>query len=157
MILERTKGVDDIFEDRSLLIDITQSLLGRQIGSGASRVVYENAQDKDEVIKIEYMTQGDNWLEHRVWTQAKEFGKDLKWAKKWFAPVNWISPDGRILCMERTEEKPNKKRPKKVPDFFCDAKYENFGWYKGRLVCHDYAIIWRMMKTPTKKMQKVEW
>lgn len=80
----------------------------------------------------------------------------MEWVKDWFAPVKWISPNGRILVMRKTEEKPDKKRPDKVPDFLWDVKVDNFGWIGNNLVCHDYGQFYNMIDYK-KKMKKVKW
>jgi len=57
--------------------------------------------------------------------------------------------------MQKTEEKPNKPRPKEIPDFFTDIKWDNFGWIGNKFVCHDYGFLYRFIKYEN-KMRKIK-
>lgn len=130
--------------------DLILSLCGKKIGSGSYRTVYEYNFDKSYVIKIEHSNTECNVVEWMLWEEIKGLRGDLAWVKDWFAPVLWMSPNGKILVMKRTYEKPNKERPRKVPDFFTDLKRDNFGWLGSKFVAHDYGFVHRFIKYGSK-------
>ena len=74
--------------------------------------------------------------------------------KDWFCPVVSLSSNGAILIMERTFDKPGKKKPDEIPEFMFDTHEGNFGWLGNRFVCHDYASIPFFRDTIKKKMKK---
>lgn len=134
--------------------DLILSLCGERIGSGVYRTVYNYNLDDKYVIKIERNSTDSNSSEHLLWNEIKGLCGELEGVKKWFAPVLWMSPNGKILVMQKTEEKPSKERPREVPAFFTDLKWDNFGWIGNKFVCHDYGIIFKFIKYE-KKMQKI--
>jgi len=134
--------------------DLILSLCGKKLGSGSYRTVYEHNWDKRYVVKIEPNNTECNMAEFMLWSEVCGLCGDLAWVKDWFAPVLWMSPNGKILVMRRTQEKDKKERPRKVPDFFTDLKRENFGWIGNKFVCHDYGFIHKFIKYGS-KMQKV--
>ena len=71
-------------------------------------------------------------------------------------PCIAISDDGIVLVQKKTTEATKKQYPKKIPNFFTDTKYQNFGIYKGHLVCHDYGDL-LIEKGLTKRMKNAEW
>lgn len=119
--------------------NVTEELLylflkGEKSIKGGNRRVYACSLDKSLVVKIEAHGDAfDNVTEWRLW----EHFRKTPWAK-WLAPCVDISYCGSVLLMKRTT--PIKKMPAKVPDFLDDLEARNFGKYKGRIVCHDYAI-----------------
>tara|TARA_R100000656_G_C3952223_1_gene128652 strand:- start:226 stop:747 length:522 start_codon:yes stop_codon:yes gene_type:complete len=144
-----------------VLMDFVTVLCGKKLGAGTYRTVYEYNLDTNYVVKIEPLNTGQNMNEYMIWNQVQYFHGDLAWVKDWFAPVKWISPNGRILIMERTQEtrmvrKNYVERPKKVPSFFTDVHHGNFGWIGKRLVCHDYAFPYRFMEFK-KRFRKANW
>ena len=91
-----------------------------------------------------------NVVEMKFWWD-NEFHKDVA---KWLAPCEYLSPDGRILLQKKCDPVPmNKKLPDKLPEFLTDLKRENFGIYKGRLVCIDYAIT---LPNPSLRLRKAD-
>lgn len=110
---------------------------GAYLGSGVARTVFEYGDDKSRVIKFET---GDpsyqNPIEWELWRYVQ---KDSK-LRKWFAPCYQISAYGAILIQARVRPLPKDKAPKKMPGFFCDFKYTNYGLYEGRVVCCDYGL-----------------
>lgn len=116
--------------------DFIKVFLGKEIGRGVSRVVYEHALDKSLVIKIE---EGGDWFqnvtEYRVWNELQYYKK----MAKWFAPIIAISPNGVVLIQKRVEPTSLKDYPKQIPSFFTDIKQENYGLLNGQLVCFDYG------------------
>lgn len=136
--------------------DFVTCLCGKFIGSGIHRSVFEYSLDDKYVVKVEPMNTNQNTVEWMIWNEVQYLSGDMAWVKDWFAPVKWISPNGRILVMKKTFEKPDKKRPDKVPDFLWDVKVDNFGWIGNNLVCHDYGQFYNMIHY-SKRMKKAEW
>jgi len=58
---------------------------------------------------------------------------------------------------KQAQEPKNKKleRPREVPEFFSDLKYDNWGWIGNKFVCHDYGFLYKFIKYD-KKMQKIK-
>ncbi|MFH6944618.1 hypothetical protein [Flavobacterium sp. FlaQc-50] len=139
---------------QDLSADLVLCLCGERLGEGASRTTFVYNLDPKYVIKVEPGNDGHNMVEYLLWDEVKGLTGPLAWVKDWFAPVKWISPNGRLLVMERTYDKPEKVRPRYVPDFFTDLKRDNFGWIGNKFVCHDYAFIYRFIKYG-KKMRKI--
>jgi hypothetical protein len=71
---------------------------------------------------------------------------------QWIAHVLDITPDGRLLIMERAEPFVG-KLPKKIPACFRDLHRPNTGWLRGHFVMVDYQEIRRDMHT----MAEVKW
>lgn len=44
-----------------------------------------------------------------------------------------------------------------MPIFFTDFKYLNYGFYDGRIVCHDYGTSLIFEHGMTKRTKKAEW
>lgn len=138
--------------------DLIITLLGEKIGSGSYRAVYQHNWDDKWVIKIEPNSTDCNVTEFMLWDEVRGLKNKLAWVKEWFAPVLWMSPNGKILCMQKTAEYPkNKKlqRPTEVPAFFTDVKWSNFGWIGNKFVCHDYGFLYKFIKYEN-KMQKLK-
>lgn len=135
--------------------DAFNLLCGRLIGSGMTRKVFNCNLRPDVVIKVEdadIRTHFQNLQEWFVWNRIS--GTNLE---KWFAPVIEISPNGRLLIMARTEPVGASSLPTKMPAFFTDFKPENYGLYKGHIVCHDYGSNLLMERGMTKAMRTVKW
>lgn len=110
--------------------------IGDYIGRGVSRHVYAVLGAPDMVAKVEQRSGSfQNALESEIWNEVQF----TKW-KVWFAPVIRISSCGMVLLQAKTHPIPPNQYPTELPDFFTDLKPENFGLYKGRVVCHDYAL-----------------
>lgn len=160
--LEDIEALHNIVKCNSVISDMVISMCGKHISEGSFRSVYEYALDDKYVIKLENTESNCNVVEHMIWDEVKWLTGDLEWVKNWFAPVKWISPNGRVLVMEKTVPhvettgKRGKKRPEKIPAFLWDIKHTNFGWLGKHYVCHDYGQFYNMINYP-KKMQKVNW
>lgn len=124
-----------------------------KIGGGIHRTVYECRLRDDLVVKVE----NDS---HRYFANVFE---DKFWADhsyhepvaKWLAPCRFLSPDARILLMDRADPLPSDyPMPDKMPTFLTDLKRENFGILKGRLVCIDYALT---IPSPNSRLRKADW
>lgn len=132
------------------------ALCGKVLGKGMTRVVYELPITNNEwCVKVEegYDRHFQNNAEWMVWNAAQY----VPWAKPWFAPCQWISPNGRVLVMRQTEPLQRKQLPEKVPYFFTDLKLENFGMLNGRIVCHDYGVNMILERGLGKRMIKANW
>ena len=143
----------------ALAYDFVTVICSEFIGSGATRSVFEYSLNDKYVVKIEPRNTNGNTTEWMMWNEIQHLTGSLEWVKKWFAPVKWISPNGRILLMERTKphtHKTKKVRPEKIPSFLWDVKEDNFGWIGDNYVCHDYGQFYNMINYP-KKMKKVDW
>ena len=133
--------------------DFLGLMLGKQIGDGVYREVYESKLDKTKVIKFETGEQSfSNVIEYETWIRVE----NTKYAK-WFAPVIEISSCGSVLVMEKTSPMSDREYPEKIPAYFTDTKYENFGWLNGHIVCHDYGSHLLMEKGMTSRMKKADW
>ncbi len=155
--LNNFEEVCDITHNQDVNTDLILSLCGKKIGFGCYRTVYEYNLNDKYVIKIESENTSHNVSEYILWDEIQGLKGDLAWVRDWFAPILWMSPNGKILVMEKTSEDPkNKKleRPREVPTFFSDLKYDNWGWIGNKFVCHDYQFIHKFIKYE-KKMQKV--
>jgi hypothetical protein len=155
--LNDRKLINEILTNHSVSNDLLTSVLGEFIGEGYSRKVFEYALDNKYVVKVEMEDAPIcNITECLIYSEVTELCGNLEWVKDWFAPVKWMSANGRLLLMQRTYEKPNKKKPEKVPKFLWDIKQRNFGWIGGKYMCHDYGQFYNMISYP-KRMQKVDW
>lgn len=135
--------------------DLAFLFVGKCLGYGQNRYVYEHEFDPTLVLK--YEPTGDefqNVLEWRVWQEVK----DHKTLSVWFAPCIALSPNGVWLIQKKIKVLPKEKYPKKLPDFIGDTSYLNFGMLGKRFVCCDYGtpsiarIFWR-----SKMLAKVKW
>jgi hypothetical protein len=113
--------------------DFINLFLGELIGAGMYREVYALRTDETKVIKIESFANNRfcNQLEWEIWNAAPLH------VQRWFAPLVAISPCGTVMIQERV--KPLNKTPMRVPSFLTDLKPSNWGLYKGRPVCVDFA------------------
>lgn len=131
-------------------------MLGKKIGGGMSREVFEFEFDLDYVVKVEcYGTSFQNPIEFSTWMDVRTTP-----IAHHFAQCKAISVHGSILIMERTYVPPVKfKWPDKMPGMFTDFKRQNFGLNKkGKLVCHDYGTHMAMYNTGfNKRMKKANW
>lgn len=145
-----------ISEDTVLNYDLLSLLVGKYIGGGVYRDVYEYGPDDKYVIKIAKDSRGiiSNVKEFDFWEEIAWFKNDAAWIKDWFAPVKEMSLNGSVLIMQRTEENPKKKRPLEIPAFIDDYHYQNFGWIGNRFVCHDYGSQINFQGKISKKMKR---
>lgn len=136
-------------------------MVGDLLGSGADRTVFECAMDKTCVVKLG-TTRGSfqNVHEWDLWQQHTA-GKGTA-VVNFLAPCVSISHSGNVLIQKRTKPVPfDWKLPKRIPVILTDLKRENWGIYKGRLVCHDYGrhdAIWAASRAkPDGNMKNAEW
>lgn len=154
--LSDIKEVVRLNENPVVQVDLTASICGKRIGGGSFRDVYEYNLNPDFVVKIETGNSCCNTVEAMIWEEVKELSGKLEWVKDWFAPVEWLSPNGKIIVMRKTAQNDKKKKPERVPKFLWDVKTENFGWYKGNYVCHDYGQFYNFINY-SKSNKKIDW
>lgn len=128
-------------------------MLGPVLGTGESRTVFENNLDRTTVIKVERRSGSfHNVAEWDTWHNF--VGTDLE---PWLAPCLQISSCGIYLIQKKTVLASVKDYPEKVPTFFTDLKYSNWGLYEDRMVCHDYANSTLYRPGAHKKLVKAGW
>ncbi len=133
--------------------DLAWLFIGKEIGHGMSRMVYQHFQDRNLIIKVETGNENfQNVIEWTIWQSVK----DTPMAK-WFAPCVDISPNGHFLIQKKAEKIPKSQYPKTLPAFFTDLKYDNFGMIEDKFVCIDYGTMNLVRNIFTKKMQKANW
>lgn len=133
--------------------DLFWTMCDTQIGLGMSRSVWSSEVLPDSVIKVEDSACNfQNVLEWETWQR-------VKWTDhaKWFAPCEWISPNGSVLIMKKTTPAPADKYPPKLPVFLSDTKRSNYGMIGKQFVCHDYGTHLMMERGMTKLQSKVTW
>jgi hypothetical protein len=135
--------------------ELKDLVLGKMLGVGVYRNVRVFKPKPDLVIKCAIEDPSNNYIEWEIWNNIK----DCKELSKWFAPCVSISDCGLFLLQKRVETKPKKDYPKKIPAFFSDTKYSNFGWLNGKFVCCDYSGFNRiyMDGKPNTKLVKADW
>lgn len=120
------------------LRELASLCLGRQLGHGMSRNVFESNANPDVVIKVEnYADHKQNVMEWLVWNQFK----DVKGIGKWLCPCYKLSHSGTFLVMAKARDLDPREQPKRIPSFISDNKLENFGMFEGRVVLRDYGTI----------------
>ncbi len=116
------------------------------------RRVYVCRLDQRFVVKIESNGGSfQNQLEWETWEALKDTPQ-----ARWLAPCIDISGSGSVLLQCRTQAAGPADYPKKMPVFIGDYKRSNYGMYKGKFVCHDYASLVNLSNGLT-AMRKAEW
>lgn len=146
------EDIKNILKSDVLSQDFLDIFLGEKISSGSARDVYVCAINESFVIKIESKAQSfQNTMEWNVWQEVQ----NTSWAE-YFAPCLYISACGTILIQRKCEFINKKDYPVKVPAFFTDRKYGNYGLYKGKFVCFDYGTT-IVTKGFDHKMIRAKW
>lgn len=133
-------------------------LCDERIGYGMSRQVFTSKLLPGCVIKVEQDAgRFQNVMEWETWQRVRDTP-----ASRWFAECKWISPNGRILIMERTRPAAASEFPDKVPVFLSDLKRTNFGMARSSgekewFVCHDYGTNLLFEHGMTKRLKRAEW
>lgn len=130
--------------------DAFNMLCGDKIGRGIHRDVFECKLRPELVVKVEYETDFRyfaNVLESKFWTDYMH----APLVAKWLAPVEFLSPDGRILLQRRVDPIKESEIPEKLPGFLTDIKATNFGRLDGNIVCCDYAMTINNASTRLRK------
>jgi hypothetical protein len=140
--------------------DAFSMLCGTQLGRGMSRTVFHCTLLPDCVVKVETEhSTFQNVLEWQTWCTVQHTDHS-----EWFAPCEWISPNGKVLIQRRTFPVGPAHLPTKMPAWFTDFKVQNYGMIprKGkqpaRLVCHDYGTSLALQEgTTTRRMKAPMW
>ena len=150
----KVKSAEKVIKGSSVLtMDLIELAVGKPMGEGISRKVYEWLPDPTLVAKVECRRQSfANIEEYHVW-QAVEETK----AAEWFAPVVQLAGHGSILLQRRTKPVTMDQLPARIPSFFTDLKVGNFGMLDGRIVCHDYGVNLLREKSMTIRLVKADW
>lgn len=130
-------------------------LCGKMLGDGMGRKVFELPITNGKwCVKFEDDANRvfQNVEEWSVWQSVK----DTAFAK-WFAPCYWISPNGKVLVMRQTQMMRSEEYPDKIPNFFTDLKFSNFGLLDGNFVAHDYGVHLINQKGLTSRMITAHW
>lgn len=136
-----------------MIDELKEILIGKKIGSGAYRDVYNCRLDSSVVLKIEKEAGTfSNIREWKLWEEIV-YGP----FEKWFAPCIDISPNGHILIQKKVEPLRKSELPKEVPYFFTDVKPENFGLLNGKFVCCDYGSVPFSRHWTEKRMRAPHW
>lgn len=122
---------------KTIQLDIYDCILGKEIGRGMSRIVYQHRTDPTLVVKVEQQAGSfQNIREAELWFEIS--GTKFK---KWFAPVVYVSACGTVIMQKKCDFLDKKKYPDKIPTFLFDTKYSNYGMLDGKFVCFDYGTI----------------
>jgi hypothetical protein len=125
-------------------LDFQSMMIGKQLGRGIARKVYEFLPDPKYVIKIEDRSGSfQNIEEYRFWNEQRNY----KPVAQWLAPIHSISPSGTILIQRRITPITKEQLPAKVPAWMTDMKLEHFGKLDGKIVICDYAFTTRGLST----------
>ncbi len=124
-----------------MLNEFEHLFLGKKLGLGHRREVYELKIDNTKVVKYDYDGGRANFSEWNTWENVQNWTGDLKKYKEWLCPCRWISPDGTFMIVDKVEPLPKSRIPKKVPSFLTDHKPDNFGLLNNKVVCIDYEFI----------------
>lgn len=133
--------------------DVFDLVFGEYLGRGQFREVFAYEPDPNWVVKVEdNRCSFSNVREHDIWCSVRDTA-----LAKWFAPIHKISASGILLVQARTKPPRLEELPRQVPAFFTDLKASNWGWYDGRIVCHDYGNHLMLEKGMTARMRKADW
>src|SRR5574343_3505 len=139
-------------DSHTIKMDIFDCILGKEIGRGMTRIVYQHRTDPTLVVKVEHEGGAfQNVRESELWFEIA----DTKF-KKWFAPVVYVSGCGTVIIQKKCEPLDKKKYPKKIPVFLTDTKYANYGLLNGKFVCFDYGSIAFTMDWKD-RLKKAQW
>lgn len=145
-------AISSILDNKIVSLEFASYFLGEFLGNGVSRYVFALRQNPKWVIKIDCSDMNANVLEHSIWQAIQHIP-----VSKWFAPVKDISRCGRIMMQRRVQtDISSQKYPNKIPSFFTDTKFENWGIMDKRFVCCDYAGVTLNM-LGDKKLVTPEW
>jgi len=135
--------------------ELEDFIIGKKLGYGVTRTVYDFDPDNTCVIKVAHSYDGrqTNITEYKIWDELSNWNKKLA---KWFAPCISISEGGKYLVQKKIEFGRLKDYPKKVPHFFYDIKKDNYGWYGNKFVCCDYGYN-NITDHMTDRMKNVNW
>ncbi len=131
-------------EEENCRSSMLSMFVGKKIGSGASRRVYELKNEPNSVLKVEYTGKSfHNQTEWLIWQEIKDWP-----IADWFAKCIDIDGYGNTLIQVRTKPFECEKdflaavartRGGVIPKVFADIHYGNFGLVDGVVACHDYG------------------
>ncbi len=131
--------------------DFFHMIVGKVIGAGEFRIVFEHEHRDDLVLKFEPNANSfQNIAEWDFWRD----NKDNKRVARWLAPCVYLSPCGIIMAQKKTTKPTEADFPNMVPEFLTDLKRRNFGLLDEVLVAHDYGL--HRVTVPTKR-KKASW
>ena len=125
-------------------------LCGEKLGEGLHRTVYACKIRPDLIVKVEHDVDFRNFMN----VFEDQFYADNEYFKKvsdWLAPIEFLSPDGRLLMMKRCDPIKDEEIPDRLPSWMTDIKADNFGRLNGRIVLVDYALN---IKSPNTRLKK---
>lgn len=133
--------------------ELFYTLCETKLGEGASREVWSHRFNESLVVKVALDMKGiqNNFKEFDIYKAV--INTDYQ---KHFAPVEWVSSRGHYLVMQRIKFKDKEHYPEKIPTFFYDTKYKNYGWLGKNFVACDYAPI-DVLTSFSKKLKKAKW
>lgn len=130
--------MDEILGSRTVSSDFVEMFLGKKIGGGQFRNVYECSNDKTVVIKVESgIRDFQNISEWNFW-ESVQYNKKIA---RWLAPCIKISNCGTVIIQKKTTPLRPSEVPKQLPEFIRDVKVENLGMLDGKVVCIDYGSV----------------
>lgn len=148
------------------LAELLKILIAPRCGSGAYRDVYgapfpwqwetPTGKHEDVPVVIKYQRPGKDFCNANEWTIWQDSPPRLR---KWLAPCLEISSGGAWLIQARTIPialSELQRHAKRIPQFFSDTKPKNWGWFRGRPVCHDYGNF-NMWSRDMFKLVKANW
>jgi hypothetical protein len=134
--------------------DLYSLCVGKEIGYGVHRKVFEWLPDPSLVVKFEVGGQSfANIIEWETWNRVK----DVIDVHHWFAPCVSISSCGSVLLQKKASPVSLDELPKLLPAYLSDTKRTNFGRIGKRVVCIDYGSHAMFENGMTKRMRKVNW
>ena len=154
-----TEDVYTLGQDPDVLSGILD-ILGTHVEGTSRRVYFPEVKPLHKyVVKIATNGQGidSNLYEYDIWINAKT---DNWPVQRWLAPVVGSSDNAAVIIQAkidpiRVEDIP--KLPRRIPKWMTDLKPENWGWYKGRIVCCDYGNHLLLNGCVSKKTKKADW
>lgn len=138
----------------SVRSEFFEMFIGKKIGEGTTRQVFEYLPDRDYVIK--YEEDGgcfQNVHEMDMWRQSAGHPE----LSDWLAPCIAISKFGQFLVQAKTVPAQPHQYPERVPSFITDLGRRNFGIYQDRFVAHDYGHSRVFRLGMTKRDRKADW
>ena len=155
------KEIKPDIEDLCSRLEIPQEqLIGDYKDYGRYRRVHYCPHNDEWVIKIEHLIATEpydfmNAHEFNLYAKFKYFKKygpkytpsiyppkTVDHVLRWLAPCYYISKNSRIIIQQQVDLCDNDEfKQTKIPTWLSDTFYDNFGWYKGKLVCFDYPNV----------------
>ena len=109
--------------------------IGKKIGEGRDRSVYEFKFDPSYVIKVDHSKRFANIIEWDIWNHVS---KQLPELAHFYAPCHSISKCGKMLIQVRTHPI-LKEIELNIPKFMWDNRLCNWGMMGHKAVIHDYS------------------